>query len=234
MYGKADTHIHTSYSDGLMTPEAVVEFAANETGLNVIAITDHNTAEGAFVAQAYARRYAPQLEVMIGQEVTTREGDILGLFLTASLPSFETAAEAITAIHAQGGLAIAAHPFSRRVTLNNMKGVGEKIATLPLDGVEVRNGFPANLFSNLWTTWFNRYRGQNLAAMGGTDSHISYTIGCPCTLFPGRTAADLRRAIESRNVRPSGHFWTPFSIARSIPPLLKHRGLTRYEQAFSE
>jgi hypothetical protein len=115
-----------------------------------------------------------------------------------------------------------------------MTGLGEKIATLPLAGVEVRNGFPANLFSNLWTTWFNRHRGQNLAAMGGTDSHVSYTIGCPCTLFPGHTAADLRRAIGTRTVCPSGHFWTPLSIMRSIPLLLKHRRLARYEQAFSD
>jgi predicted metal-dependent phosphoesterase TrpH len=172
--------------------------------------------------------------VIIGQEVSTGEGDVIGLFLTATLPSFKTAAEAIAAIHNQGGLAVAVHPFSRWVTLNNMKGIGSKIFELPLDGVEIRNGFPTNIVSNLWTAWFNRYRGQNLPELGGTDSHVSYTIGQPCTLFPGRTAADLRRAIESGVVRAEGHFWSLNSIVRTIPLLLKHRGLSRYEQAFSD
>ncbi len=84
MYSKADTHIHTTYSDGLMTPEETVDIVVAQTDLQVIAITDYNTAEVAFVA----RHHAPQLEVIIGQEVSTGEGDVVGLFLNSTLPSF--------------------------------------------------------------------------------------------------------------------------------------------------
>jgi hypothetical protein len=229
MYGKADTHIHTTYSDGLKSPEETVEYIANQTDLQVIAITDHNTAEGAFVARDYARRYTPRLEVIIGQEISTRDGDVVGLFLTNSLPAFDAAAEAIEAIHAQGGLAIAVHPFSRWATLDNMRGLGSKIYELPLDGVEVRNGFPANLISNPLTAWLNRSRGQNLPALGGSDSHAPFTVGQPCTLFPGRTAQELRRAIKSGAVRPQGHFWGLSGIFRTLPLLIKHRGLPHYD-----
>jgi hypothetical protein len=234
MFSKADTHIHTTYSDGLMSPEEVVDYVAAQTDLAVIAITDHNTAEGAFIGQAYARRHVPHLEVIIGQEVSTQEGDVVGLFMTETLPCFETAAAAITAIHAQGGLAVAVHPCSRWVTLNNMKGVGTKIFELPFDGVESRNGFPANLISNPLTTWLNRYWGQKLPELGGSDSHVTFTIGQPCTQFPGRSAADLRRAIKQGQVRAQGHFWLPDSITRMIPLLLKRRGLPHYEQVFSD
>jgi hypothetical protein len=234
MFSKADTHIHTTYSDGFMTPEEVVEFVAAKTDLRVIAITDHNTAEGAFIGQAYARRYTLPLEVIIGQEVSTKEGDVVGLFMTETLPSYDTAAEAIAAIHAQGGLAVAVHPFSRWATLNNMKGVGTKIFKLPFDGVEIRNGFPANFFSNPWTTWLNRHWGQKLPELGGSDSHLVFTIGQPCTQFPGCTAADLRRAIEQAEVRVKGHFWSFGSLARMMPLLVKKRSLPHYEQAFSD
>ena len=155
-YSKADTHIHTTYSDGLMSPEETIDIVAAQTDLKVIAITDHDTAEGAFVARAHARRHAPHLEVIIGQEVWTGDGDVVGLFLTSTLPQFDTAAEAVDAIHAQGGLAVAVHPFCRWSTFNHMPGLGRKIFDLPLDAVEIRNGFPVNIVTNLLTEWLNR------------------------------------------------------------------------------
>lgn len=234
MYSKADTHIHTNYSDGLLSPEETVHYVATHTDLRVIAITDHNTAEGAFVAQEYASKMKLSLEVIIGQEVTTDEGDIIGLFMKTTLPCYRTAQEAISAIHAQGGLAVAAHPFSRWSTLNNMKGVGTQIFSLPLDAVEVRNGFPANIFSNPITASLNRFMGQNLAAMGGSDSHAPFTIGQPYTRFPGRTATDLRQAIETRKVRAGGFLWSPFSLARLLPLLLKQGGLPSYKKVYSD
>jgi predicted metal-dependent phosphoesterase TrpH len=231
MYSKADTHIHTSISDGLMSPEDTVEIVATQTDLRVIAITDHDTTEGAYMAQAYARRYAPQLEVIIGQEVTTGEGDVVGLFLRSTLPTFETAIAAIEAIHAQGGLAVAVHPFCRWSTGNNMKGLGTKIFDLPVDGVEVRNGFPTNFFSNSIAVWLNRTVGHNLPELGGSDSHVPFTVGQPYTWFPGHTAADFRRAIKSGTVQAGGTLWTPPSLARMIPVVIR-RGLPHRQRAY--
>jgi predicted metal-dependent phosphoesterase TrpH len=233
MYSKADTHIHTTYSDGLMSPEVTAEMIATQTNLRVIAITDHDTTEGAFMAQAYASRQRLPLEVVIGQECSTREGDVVGLFLKSTIAPFKTAAEVIEAIHAQSGLAVAVHPFSRWSTLNNMRGLGPKIFDLPLDAVEARNGFPANLFSNPLTAWFNRYLGRNLSELGGSDSHVPFTAGQAFTWFPGHSAADLRQAIESGAVWASGPLWTPRSMARLIPVLLK-QGLPRCERAYSD
>jgi predicted metal-dependent phosphoesterase TrpH len=234
MFSKADTHMHTSYSDGLMSPEDTVEIIASETDLRVIAITDHDTAEGAFVAQAYARRRGLPLEVIIGQEFSTVDGDVVGLFLKSTLPKFKTAAKAIEAIHAQGGLAVAVHPFSRWSTLNNMCGLGAKIFDLPLDAVEVRNGFPTNLVSNPLSTWVNRNLGQNLAELGGSDSHAPFTVGQAFTWFEGHTAEDLGWAIECRTTCAGGTLWTPASLARVIPILIKKGGLPRYEHVYAD
>ncbi len=234
MYSKADTHMHTRFSDGLMSPEETVEIIARQTDIRVIAITDHDTADGAFIAQSHARRLRLPLEVIIGQEFSTVDGDVVGLFLKSTMPKYQTAAQAIEAIHAQGGLAVAVHPFSRWSTLNNMCGLGVKIFDLPLDGVEARNGFPTNFLSNPLTTWLNRHKGQNLAELGGSDSHAPFTVGQSFTWFKGRTADDLRWAIESRTTRAAGSLWTPTSLARVIPVLLKQGGLPRYKHVYVE
>jgi hypothetical protein len=234
MYSKADTHMHTTLSDGLMSPEEMVDYIAVHTNLSVIAITDHNTAEGSLIAHDYARRKGLKLEVIIGQEMSTGDGDVVGLFLTSTLPRFETAREAIHAIHAQGGLAIAVHPFSRWSTFNLMNGLGSKIFDLPLDGVEIRNGFPTNIFSNPTTAWFNRLLGQNLPELGGSDSHSPFTVGQSFTWFPGRTAADFRRAIEQGTVRAGGTLWAPLSQLRFWTMLFKRRGLRQPEPIYSD
>jgi predicted metal-dependent phosphoesterase TrpH len=233
MYSQADTHIHTTFSDGLFTPEETVDIINARTDLRVIAITDHGTAEGALAAQAYARRLALPLEVVIGQEVFTKEGDVVGLFLKSSLPWYRTALEAIEAIHAQGGLAVAVHPFSAWPTLNNMRGVGSKIFTLPFDAVEVRNGFPSNVVVNPLVAFLNRTIGQNLSELGGSDSHVPYTAGQASTWFPGHTALHLRRAIEQGAVWAGGSLWTLGNIVRIIRLVLT-KGLPHYEHAYSD
>lgn len=233
MYSKADTHMHTTYSDGIMSPEEMIDYIAHHTDLSVVAITDHDTAEGGFVAQAYAKRHTPQLEVIVGQEVSTQQGDVVGLFVTSTLPSFKTAREAIEAIHAQDGLAVAVHPFSRLSTLNNMKGLAAKIFELPLDAVEVRNGFPGNVIANPISTYLNRQWGQRLAELGGSDSHVPFTVGQAYTRFPGKTAQDFRRAVKNGMVEAYGSLWTVPSLLRLVNAVLK-RGWSPHEQLFSE
>jgi predicted metal-dependent phosphoesterase TrpH len=171
--------------------------------------------------------------VIIGQEVTTDEGDVVGLFLQSTLPPFKTAAEAVKAIHRQGGLAVAVHPFSRWTSFNKMKGVGSKIFELPFDGVEICNGFVTNLISNPLATWLNRYRGQGLPEFGGSDSHVPFTVGQPCTRFPGRSAADFRQAVLAGQVRAEGMVWSFTSILRLIPVLFE-RGTPEQQRLRSQ
>ncbi len=222
-WSKADLHLHTTYSDGLMTPAETIDIIAAQTDLRVLAITDHQTTEGAFIAREYAHQRGLDLEVIIGQEISTGEGDVLGLYLHSPLPKFPTAAAAIEAIHQQGGLAVAAHPF---VFGWDMESVHTAILHLPFDAVEVWHGCPFSLPSNLWTALLNRL-GQRLPGLGNSDSHIPHTAGQGCTWFPGRTEADLRRAIEHNMVRAGGPLWTPARLWQQIP-ILMERGWPTY------
>src|SRR5262245_43772998 len=77
--GRADLHTHTTASDGWPSPHQLVE-QGRRLGLDVIAVTDHDTIEGALRAGDYASRRG-RLEVIVGEEVSSRDGLIVGLFL---------------------------------------------------------------------------------------------------------------------------------------------------------
>lgn len=214
LLNKADIHIHTTCSDGLMTPEAAVEYAATETDLSVIAIADHDTIEGAVSARRYQRRHQRDLrhlDIIIAAEITSRQGDILGLFLNDDVPAGLSAAETVEAIHAQGGLAIAAHPYSFLLP-TIVTGVKGLVYKLPFDGIETRNGTPTEFPGNYLAQWSNRRRA--LPETGGSDAHYLTTIGQTYTLFPGNSAADLRRAIQTGQVQAGGQVYSMFTLAR--------------------
>lgn len=215
LLNKADIHIHTTCSDGLMTPEAVVEYAATATDLKVIAIADHDTIEGAVVARRYWRRYRRDfghLDIIVASEITSRDGDVLGLFLDDDVPAGMSAAETVAAIHAQGGLAIAVHPYSFLLP-TIVTGVKGLVNVLPFDGVEVRNGTPTEFLSNYLAQWFNRRR-RALPETGGSDAHYLPTVGQTFTLFPGHTAADFRRALQAGKVQAGGQVYSILTLAR--------------------
>jgi len=194
--GRADLHMHTSYSDGWPSPGALVDHAANLGDLDVIAITDHDTIEGALRGAdlAAGRRDAPA--VIVGEEVSSREGHILGLFLEKRVRPGMTAAATIAAIHEQGGLAIAAHPFwrtERNGRARRVHGVGWLAAALDFDAIEVENATPGFYVFNQLA---HRLReAAACAEVGNSDAHIVDAIGLASTSFPGRTPEALRQAI---------------------------------------
>ncbi len=105
---KADFHMHTHYSpDSDMSPERLVR-RCEQVGLNCIAVTDHNTVEGALRV-----REAAEFTVIIGEEVGTADGEITGLFITETVPRGLSAVETAIRIKDQGGLVSLPHPFDR-------------------------------------------------------------------------------------------------------------------------
>src|SRR3979490_2558567 len=103
--GRADLHMHTTVSDGWPTPKELVEHAARRAGLDVIAVTDHDTIEGALRAQEHGAKRA-RFYVIVGEEVSSRDGHIVALFIERRVRPGMSAAPHVDAIHAQGGLAL--------------------------------------------------------------------------------------------------------------------------------
>ncbi len=79
------------------------------------------------------------MHIIVGEEISAREGHVVGLFLQEWIPPGMDAARTVDAIHRQGGIAIAAHPYTNLMRWNNLVGVGNLIRSLPFDAVETRN-----------------------------------------------------------------------------------------------
>jgi predicted metal-dependent phosphoesterase TrpH len=103
---RVDLHLHSYFShDGRSSLQQLIE-RAKECGLDRIALTDHNTAEGALELA----RIAPELAI-VGEEAKTREGEVIGLFVTARLPPYLRPEEVMDLIHSMGGLVYIPHPL---------------------------------------------------------------------------------------------------------------------------
>jgi predicted metal-dependent phosphoesterase TrpH len=194
--GRADLHMHTTASDGWPSPQQVVDHAS-QIGLDVIAVTDHDTIEGALRAAEHAARRT-KLHVVVGEEVSSRDGHIVALFIEKKIRPGMSAAATVHAIHDLGGLAVAVHPFwrtQRRTRSSRVHGVGWLAAELEFDAVEVENATPGFYVFNQLARRLNM--GLGSAEVGGSDAHILDAIGRAYTEFSGKTPKALRQAIEA-------------------------------------
>jgi len=162
---------------------------AAELGLDRIALTDHGTAEGALELS----RIAPELAI-VGEEVKSSEGEIIGLFMTASLPQNLPAEEVCDAIHAMGGLTYACHPLDRRRASFEPERLVELFPRL--DIIETHNSW-ADQAANRAAAALCRDLGGVAAC--GSDAHAARELGrCWMEMEPYEGAPDflekLRRA----------------------------------------
>lgn len=205
-FAAVDLHVHTWFSpDSTADPERML-LAAAQRGLAGIAVTDHDTLAGAERAKAVAAQLKTRgalpasFLVIEGEEVGSRDGHIVGLFLHAAVPPGLSAEETIAAIHAQGGLAVAAHPLLR-------SGVGERALSLPFDAVETEN-IAEELHFSVGSASANRrragfYRAITRASVGSSDAHDPSVVGLGYTLVPAAPLDEpgLRQALTAHTTR---------------------------------
>src|SRR5450759_1726774 len=110
--GHADLHVHPSGNAvGAKTPMTVYA-ALRASDLQVAVLTDHNRVDVARELVARSRDEGIPIGLVVGEEITTREGHLLGVGLTALVPAGLSLADAVAAVHDQGGIAVVAHPVS--------------------------------------------------------------------------------------------------------------------------
>lgn len=182
-----DLHCHTSASfDSLAKPEAVVRAAASR-GLTHLAITDHGTIDGALAA----RDAAPQgLTILIGQEIRTLHGDLIGVFLQRPVPTGLPAHEAIVAVREQGGLVGVPHPFDRfRGSLlrdrPDPNPLLEAVAPL-VDWIEAHNARVVGGTANDRAAAFAAEKG--LPGVAVSDAHSALEVGVAYSVIDGDPA----------------------------------------------
>jgi len=166
---KIDMHVHTRYSeDCLMSLEEVVK-EVEEKRLDGVAITDHNTIQGALKLKQMA-----SFEVIVGEEIKTKEGEIVGYFLREKIPPDLAPEETIKRIRSQNGLVCIPHPFDRlrrsRLSFQAIERIKSEV-----DIIEVFNA--RNVFSKDNEKAIDFANKNGFAKIAGSDAHTKYEIG---------------------------------------------------------
>jgi predicted metal-dependent phosphoesterase TrpH len=185
---KFDLHMHSRFSpDSESCPKGIIERALR-LGYRLIAITDHDSNAEAFdwlvseealtpagmvrAEWAKERGFASAtLRVLPGQEISTDTGHLLCLIARLKPCIGIDAADAVEAIHAQGGVAIPAHPYDRRRAAFSE----EELDALPFDAIEVVNGGATNHRVNELALELAKRRG--LPGVADSDGHTLEQIG---------------------------------------------------------
>ena len=205
--------MHTHFSpDSETSPEKLVARCL-KVGLSCIAVTDHNTIEGALEVQ----RIAP-FTVIVGEEVASSEGEITGLFLKEQIPKGLPPVEAATRIKDQGGLVSLPHPFDRFRRAVIGRWDLEKL--LPyVDIVEVFNS--RNNLGADDRKAFAFAQEHGLLTSGVSDAHTTYELGRTYVEMPefdgtpeGFKQALAHGTIVGRRISPLIHVLTTFTKLR--------------------
>ena len=187
-----DLHVHSRYSfDSISNPEKILKIARKK-GLDGIAITDHNTIKGGIIASQVNIKY---FFTIIGSEIGTEAGDIIGLFLNEEIKS-RTLLEVIDEIKAQDGIAVLAHPFRRAKEIND-----EVIKRIDvIEAFNARNKKSANIMAK------NLALKHNLPMIAGSDAHFYFEIGRARTIINAddHEISNIKRSILTNNTKLSG------------------------------
>ncbi len=172
---KTVIHVHTHYSpDSNLSPGELLAAAARE-GIDCLAITDHDEIRGALEV-----RRAGGVRVIVGQEISTRDGHLIGLFLRERIPPGLSAERTCERIRAQGGLVLAPHPFARLCS-HSLRGAARRLVGW-LDAVEVLNAQNPLVWEDARAARFARRHG--LAVYVGADAHLRGRIGPAYQMMP--------------------------------------------------
>ena len=164
-----DLHCHTRYSwDSAMPPGVLVDRCIRR-GITCLAVTDHNNIDGALAVQ----KIAP-FKIIVGEEIKTAEGEIIGLFLKEPVPRGLSPEETLERIHRQGGIASVPHPYDhfrrsviKETALNRIVGQVDIMEAFNCRTTLLRDSERAEALG----------RRFNLPLGTGSDSHTPVEVG---------------------------------------------------------
>ncbi|MEI7682863.1 MAG: PHP-associated domain-containing protein [Candidatus Saccharibacteria bacterium] len=186
---KIDLHTHSIASvDGGITVQQYRQLLDKEK-LNYIAVTDHNRID---FAQELHRELGDK--IIVGEEIMTTAGELIGLFLTTAITSGMSPLDTVHAIHAQGGLVYLPHPFEtirHGLQIDVLESMSEYI-----DIVEAHNGRAVLQNPKNQALAWARQHSKPMAA--SSDAHVWFGAGHTYTVVEGQIAAkQLKKCLKN-------------------------------------
>lgn len=193
--------------DASTTPDELIA-ALPESGVDVLCITDHNNVEGAL---RFAESGELGVPVIVGEEVKTTAGELIGLFLTDRVPFGLKPAEAVAAIKEQGGVVYVPHPFDglrHCMKEDALYGLARDGGLDVIETINAKTSLPSiNDRADAFAEEFA------LAKAGGSDAHVPAALGAAYTEVDDdadlTTPAGFLAALRSPTARVAGTFFDP-------------------------
>jgi predicted metal-dependent phosphoesterase TrpH len=204
--GHADLHVHPSGNTVSAETLTAVYAALRASDLQVAVLTDHDRVDVAQELVARSRDEGIPIKLVVGEEITTREGHLLGVGLAARVPAGLSLAATVAAVHEQGGIAVVAHPLLPTyiaASAHLLVELAEGDLCCRPDALEAMHPLAA------WVPGWRR-RVERLAqrcgyaVVGGSDAHVPRSVGRGRTCFHGDTEAALLAAIRGRKTWTGG------------------------------
>jgi hypothetical protein len=206
-------HTHCEASPDSRTTVAEQARAVRAARIDVICATDHNTIEGGL----RLRELADGFRVVIGEEISSRDGEIIGLFLERAVPRDLTGEETIARIHDQGGFVVIPHPFSINRRYHMPRASLDRLRS-QVDALEVFNAREAIFLNNRSAAAYAKT--HDIVGTAGSDAHRASEIGRAFVEMPDFAgSADFLEALRQGEVHGhlSGarvHFFTRYDRFR--------------------
>lgn len=172
---RIETHVHTKYSKDSVQCFWPLYLKCRIRKIDVIAITEHNNVEGGLAFQQFCDRRGNKLQVIVGEEIFTDSGEIIGLFLNENIEEGLTVKDTIAEIKRQGGIIYLPHPYDlkRNKTVLKEKYIDEFKDVI--DCVEVHNG--RNISLDYDVRQKNISEKYGIKPVIGSDAHTTLEIG---------------------------------------------------------
>jgi len=196
--GHADLHVHASGDAASRQTLREVYAALRASDLQVAALTDHGRIDLAQELVARSHDDGIAIELIVGEEIRTSQGHLLGLGLSARVRAGLSLAETVGVVHEQGGIAVVAHPLLPTRMAASARLLAEladgDLRCRP-DALEAMN--PRVCWVPGWGRRVERLAQRcGYAVVGGSDAHRASAVARGRTCFRGATAAALSAAIR--------------------------------------
>ena len=209
---RMDLHCHSEASADCITPIAAFPARCKERGIHVQAITDHNEIWGAQKLQSLVAEHGHDLTVIVGEEVSTREGEIVGLFLKEKIPAGLSPEETVAAIKEQRGLVLLPHGFDplkrKRLNPEALERIAESVDIVEIFNARISR-LKWNAAASAWATT------HGLPESAGSDAHTVKDIGSAWVetlVAPADTPERLLEVLNNTASKVDGE-WTHPAIA---------------------
>ncbi len=209
---KIDLHVHTEFSKDSNTPLRRVVREAERKELDGIAVTDHDTVEGF----KRIKDMDHDLHIIPGIEITTDEGELLGLFVEKEIKK-RCAEEVVDEVHRRGGLVIVPHPFDPFRGFKSWK-------QLDFDGIETFNS--RNLLGAMNRKAENYAEEVGCMRSAGSDAHTAWEIGKAYVKADAENIDEFKKRFEEQDVEIHGIKSSPTSYILGNFEKLKYKLLT--------